>query len=59
MLVLSRKQSEQIVIGDNVVITVVKVAGGKIRIGVEAPPEVSIHRKEIWDAIQREGECQQ
>ncbi len=51
MLVLSRKLSEKIVIGDNIVVTVVELAGGKVRLGIEAPRDVSVHRKEIYEAI--------
>lgn len=47
MLILSRKLDEQIVIGDGIVITVVSIRGGKVRIGVEAPPNVTIHRQEV------------
>lgn len=54
MLVLSRNKGEQIVVADNVVITVVEIRGDKVRLGVEAPKEVSVHRKEVWNAIRRE-----
>lgn len=54
MLVLSRKREERIVIGD-VVITVIEVRGDKVRIGVEAPSSVAVHRQEVFDAIVREG----
>lgn len=54
MLVLSRNPDEQIVIGDDIVITVVDVRGDKVRLGVEAPRCVDVHRKEVYDAIQRE-----
>jgi len=54
MLVLSRKLGEQIVIADNIVITVVEIRGDKVRLGIEAPKEVPVHRKEIHDLIQRE-----
>jgi carbon storage regulator len=47
MLILSRKLDEQILIGDGIVITVVSIRGGKVRIGIEAPPNVSIHRQEV------------
>jgi len=53
MLVLSRKKSEQILIGDNVVVTVVDIRGDKVRLGVECPKEVPAHRREVYDAIQR------
>ncbi|MCL4104772.1 UNVERIFIED_CONTAM: hypothetical protein GTU68_034211 [Idotea baltica] len=51
MLVLSRKKGESIVIGDNIVLTIVEVRGDKIRLGIEAPREVPVHRQEIRDAI--------
>ncbi len=51
MLVLSRKKNESIVINDNVVITVIDVRGDKVRIGIEAPRDVSVHRQEVLDAI--------
>lgn len=53
MLVLSRKRDERIVIGDNIVVTIVDVRGDKVRIGIEAPAEVPVHRKEVYDAIKR------
>ena len=54
MLVLSRDKDESIIIGDDVRITVVDVRGGKVRLGIEAPREVSVHREEVYEAIQRE-----
>ena len=54
MLVLSRKKSERIVIDGNIIITVVDVRGDKVRLGIEAPREVSIHRSEVHAAIQSE-----
>lgn len=54
MLVLSRKREERIVIGPDIVITVVDIRGDKVRIGIEAPQSVSVHRQEVFDAIQRE-----
>lgn len=53
MLVLSRKRGEVIVLNDNIRITVVEVMGDKCRLGIEAPRDVPVHRKEVWDAIQR------
>lgn len=55
MLVLSRKRDESIVIGDNIEITVVDVKGDQVKIGVKAPRAVSVHRKEVYEAIQREN----
>ena len=51
MLVLSRKRDERIVIGDKIVITIVDIRGDKVRIGVEAPPEVPVHRAEVLQAL--------
>lgn len=56
MLVLSRKKSEKIIIGDDIEIMVVEIRGDKVRLGCLAPPDVSIHRQEVYDAIQREKE---
>ena len=47
MLVLSRQRDESIIIGDNIVVTIVRLAGGTVRLGIEAPPEVSIRREEL------------
>ena len=55
MLVLSRQRDESIIIGDNVQITVVDIRGDKVRLGIVAPAEVSVHRKEVYEAIQREN----
>lgn len=55
MLILARKLNEQIRIFDDIVITVVEVAGGKVRLGVEAPRSVPVHREEIYQAIKAEG----
>jgi carbon storage regulator len=55
MLVLSRQRDESIIIGDNIVVTVVDVRGDKVRLGIDAPREVSVHRREIYEAIQREN----
>ena len=54
MLVLSRKRNESIVIDENIVITVVEVRGDKVRLGIEAPREVPIHRSEVHEAIRTE-----
>lgn len=52
MLVLSRKKDEKIIIGDNIAIMIVDIQGDKVRLGIEAPREVSVHREEIYQAIQ-------
>jgi carbon storage regulator len=54
MLVLSRYRDESIMIGDNIVITVVDIRGDKVRLGIEAPTEVPVHRQEVYEAIKRE-----
>jgi carbon storage regulator len=53
MLVLSRKKNESIVINDDITIVVVEIRGDKVRLGVEAPKEVPVHRREVFDAIRR------
>ena len=55
MLVLSRQKDESIMIGDNVEITIVDVRGDKVRLGIVAPREVPVHRREVYEAIQREN----
>jgi len=55
MLVLSRQCDETIIIGDNIRVTIVEVRGDKVRIGIDAPRDVSVHRQEIYDAIRRES----
>ena len=54
MLVLSRQKDESIMIGDDVEITIVDVKGDKVRLGINAPRSISVHRKEIYEAIQKE-----
>ncbi len=54
MLVLSRQKDESIMIGDEVEITIVDVRGDKVRLGITAPKSIPVHRREIYDAIQRE-----
>ncbi len=54
MLVLSRQRDESIFIGDNIKITVVDIRGDKVRLGIEAPSEIPVHRQEVYEAIQRE-----
>lgn len=57
MLVLSRKKNEVICLGNDVTITVVEIRGDKVRLGVDAPNTIAVHRKEVYDAIKdRDGE---
>lgn len=55
MLVLSRKTNESIMIGDNIEVRVVEVTGKSVKLGIEAPRDVSVHRKEIFEAIKDEN----
>ena len=55
MLVLSRHRDETIMIGDDIEITVVDIRGDKVRLGINAPRSVQVHRKEVYDAIKREN----
>ena len=54
MLVLSRQKDESIMVGDNVEITIVDVRGDKVRLGITAPKEIPVHRREVYEAIKRE-----
>lgn len=54
MLVLSRKKDETIEIGDEIIITIVEIRGDKVRLGIEAPMELPVHRGEVADAIRKE-----
>ncbi len=55
MLVLSRQRDETIIIGDNIEVTVVDIRGDKVRLGITAPKDISVHRKEVYEAIRREN----
>jgi carbon storage regulator len=55
MLVLSRHRDESIIIGDNIVVTIVDIRGDKVRLGIDAPTEIPVHRQEVYEAIQREN----
>ena len=55
MLVLSRKWNESLMIGDDVKITVVAIRGDKVRLAIEAPANIPVHRREVYDAIQKDG----
>jgi carbon storage regulator len=56
MLVLSRKKDEKIIIGDNITLMVIEIRGDKVRLGIDAPKEVTVHRQEVYEAIKREQE---
>ena len=56
MLVLSRHRDESIIIGDDIVVTVVDIRGDKVRIGIKAPDDVTIHRREVYERILRENQ---
>lgn len=55
MLVLSRHRDESIMIGDDIVVTIVDIRGDKVRLGIEAPQHIPVHRQEVYEAIQREN----
>jgi carbon storage regulator len=57
MLVLSRQRDESIMIGDDIEITIVDIRGEKVRLGINAPPHVPVHRKEVYEAIIREKQA--
>ena len=54
MLVLSRQRDESIIIGDNIKVTIADIRGDKVRLGIEAPSNVAVHRQEVYEAIQRD-----
>jgi carbon storage regulator len=56
MLVLSRKKNESIVINSDITITVVEIRGDKVRLGIDAPKEIPVHRREVYDAIHGKDE---
>jgi len=58
MLVLSRKKDEKIIIGDNITIMVIEIRGDKVRLGIEAPKDITVHRQEVYEAIKREHDQQ-
>jgi carbon storage regulator len=55
MLVLSRKKNECIIINDNITVTVIEIRGDKVRLGIEAPKHVTVHRREVYEAIQNQA----
>lgn len=54
MLVLSRHRDESIMIGDEIVVTIIDIRGDKVRLGIQAPASIAVHRQEVYDAIQQE-----
>ena len=59
MLVLSRKKNESIIINDHIVVTVVEIRGDKVRLGIDAPKDVSVHRREVYEAIQSQSKARE
>jgi carbon storage regulator len=55
MLVLSRKKNESIIINDSITVTGIEIRGDKVRIGIEAPKDVTVHRREVYEAIQNQN----
>ncbi len=56
MLVLTRQRGETIMVDGNIIITIIEVRGDRVRIGIEAPRDVSVHREEIYNEIQRDNQ---
>ena len=56
MLVMTRKKNESIMLGNNIRLVVVQIKGEKVRLGIEAPLEMPVHRQEVYDAIQRDND---
>jgi carbon storage regulator len=54
MIVVSRRRDEALVIGDDIIVTIVDIRGDKVRIGIEHPPEVPVHRQEVYEALRRQ-----
>lgn len=59
MLVLSRKQTQAIKIGDDIEVCILEVRGGVVKLGVKAPPEVAVHRNEVYERIKRTEEAEE
>lgn len=57
MLILSRKPGQSLVIGDNITVKILEVSGDNIKIGIEAPREVPVHRQEVFEAIKKENQA--
>jgi carbon storage regulator len=56
MLILTRKLGENIRIGDKIKVTILDIKGGQVKLGIEAPPEIAVHREEIYERIREENE---
>ena len=56
MLVLTRKKDEKIVIGDSITLMVIEIRGDKVRLGIDAPRDISVHREEVYEAIKKDAE---
>ncbi len=59
MLVLSRKKNESIIINDHITLTVVEIRGDKVRLGIDAPKDVTVHRREVYEAIQNQAKARE
>jgi len=59
MLVLSRKKDESIIINDHIRVTIVEIRGDKVRLGIDAPKDVTVHRREVYEAIQNQLKAQE
>jgi carbon storage regulator len=59
MLVLSRKKNESIIINDHITVTVVEIRGDKVRLGIDAPKDVSVHRREVYEAIRDQNRARE
>lgn len=57
MLILTRRMGETVIIGDNIAVTILGVRGSQVRLGVNAPKEVTVHREEIYERIQQEEQA--
>ena len=57
MLVITRRSGEQVVLGDDITITVLEISGSTVRLGIDAPTEVPVHRHEIWLAVKAENQA--
>lgn len=55
MLILTRKVGEKLIIGDDIVVTILGEKSGQIRIGIDAPRDIEVHREEVWERIKAEG----